>query len=149
MFVYYFKEGIYIYPIICGYIWSLKSGLIRHTVLDVSLRFVLFFSWFHQWKIRHYVFADLICWFGVHLLLEKWFKKTHFVSYFNKILLGLFHHLTSGQIRHYVLDHLPFWFGLHLVIGDWLKQTHYVRYFTNIHLICFMIWPVYKAENTR
>ena len=41
-------------------------------------------------KSRHYVSANQICWFGVHLLIEKLFNQTHCVRYFTNIHLGCF-----------------------------------------------------------
>ena len=78
------------YCVDCGYIWSLKIDLSRYTVLSVSLIFIMFFAWFDQRKIRHYVLSNLLCWFGIHLVIEKGFKQTHCARYLNNINLGYF-----------------------------------------------------------
>ena len=88
-----------------------------------------------------------MCWFEVHMIIEEWFKQTHYVSYFNNKRSVLMHNLTSKNIRHHVLADQLFWSGVHLVIAKWFKHTHCVRYFNNIHSICFTIWPVNKADN--
>ena len=95
---------------------------------------------------RHNVLANLLCLFGVHLVLEKGFEQKHCVNKLFYNCLGLFYNFTSRLIRNYKLANLLRWVGIHLLIEEWLKQTHCVRYFTQIHLICFMIWPVHKAE---
>ena len=74
-----------IYCVDCGYIRSLNSDLIRHTVLAVSLRFILFFAWSDQWKTRHYVLANLLCWFYLNLVPKKWSNQTQCVICFTNI----------------------------------------------------------------
>ena len=79
----------YCVDLVC--IHSLNSYLSRHTTLDVSLRLILFSSMI--WpvkKSRHYVLATLLCWFVVHLVVEKWFKQTQCFSYFTNIYLVCF-----------------------------------------------------------
>ena len=48
-------------------------------------------------KIRHYVLANLLCFFGVNLVIEDWFKQTHCVSYFTKIRLGFLIIISVGK----------------------------------------------------
>ena len=74
-----------IYCVDLVYIWSLKSDLRRHTVLDISLIYIWVFRNFTSEKIRHSVLANLLCWLGLHLEIEQWFKKTHCVIYFTNI----------------------------------------------------------------
>ena len=70
------------------YILYLRSDLRKHITLDISLRLILFFPWFDQWKRRHHVLATLLCWFGVLLVIERLLKQTHCVIYFTNIHLG-------------------------------------------------------------
>ena len=56
------------------YIWSLKSEWLRHNVLAIP-----------QVNIRHYMLADLLCYFVVHLVIDKWFKQKHCVWYSTNI----------------------------------------------------------------
>ena len=88
------------YCIDCEYIHIRKYDLWIHTVLTVLLWFILFLHDFTSEKSRHYVLANLLCWFDVHLVIEQWFNQTYSVSYFTKI-----------------------------------------------HLVCFVIWPLYKSDN--
>ena len=64
---------------------SLKSDLIKHTVVDVSLICILFFCMIWPVKIRHYVLANWLYLFGVHLAIEDLFEQTHCDRSFTKI----------------------------------------------------------------
>ena len=71
-----------------GYFWSLRSDLGRHTVLSISLSFTLVFNNDTCEKSRHYVLANLHCWFGVDAVIEEWLKQTRCFSCFTKINFG-------------------------------------------------------------
>ena len=45
------------YCVDLGNIWSLNSDLSRHTVLDISIRFILVASWFYQ-RIKQKLFVS-------------------------------------------------------------------------------------------
>ena len=78
-----------LYCVDCGYIRSLNFFyLCRYTLLAISMRFILFFNGLNSEYNRQYVLDTLLWWFGVHLVIEKWFNKTKCVSCFTKIHLG-------------------------------------------------------------
>ena len=48
---------------------------------------------FHNYtsrKIRHYVLASLLCWFGVHSITVEWLNQTHCVSKSTKNIFSCF-----------------------------------------------------------
>ena len=108
-------------------------------MLNISLRCIRIFHKFNSEKIRHYVLANVLCWFGVHLVIEKRFRQKHCVNYLSKIKYVLFQNFTSEKSRHYVLANLLCWFGVHLVIEHIFNQTQYLRYFNNIKSGYFII----------
>ena len=79
-----------IYCVDLGYIWSLKSDLIRNSVLAILPIFIWFVLIFDQWKIRQYFLDNLLCWLLVHFFIEELFNQTHCVSCFTKILSVFF-----------------------------------------------------------
>ena len=87
--------------------WKVIHG---YTVLAVSLRLILCFSWFYQWKSRHYVLANLPCLYGVLLVIENWFKKTQYVNCFTNIFLGYFTIIPMGKA--YTMCYLIYCVGL-------------------------------------
>ena len=44
----------------------------------------IFHDFTGEW-IRHYVLDNLLSWFGVHLVIEQWFKQTLYVRYFDNM----------------------------------------------------------------
>ena len=65
-----------IYCVDCGYIWSLKSDLIKHSLLGISIRFILFFCMILRVKI-----VDTMCYLkyciylGYILSLNSYLRK--------------------------------------------------------------------------
>ena len=71
------------------YIWSLKSDFSRYILLAGSLR-LFYFALFDHWIQKEFLLARLMCLLWVFLVIDKWFKHIHCVSYFTKIHLGYF-----------------------------------------------------------
>ena len=51
----------------------------------------------------HYVLADSLTWFGVHVLLDKWFKQTLCVSHLTELISGSFGNGPVDKSRHFLL----------------------------------------------
>ena len=94
---------------------------------------------------RHYLWDNLLCWFGGYLVIEKLYKKTHYVSFFTTCI-WIFQGFTSEQGKLFVLANLQCLLGVHLVIYNFFKNTNCVNYCTNINLGCINIWPVIKVN---
>ena len=67
---------------------------------------------------------NLLCWLGVNLSIEKWFKQTLCVSYFTKWIL------TCEHSRHFLWDILRRIIWVNLLIDQWFNQTLCVTCFT-------------------
>ena len=111
------------------YIWFLKGGFSRQTLLAIWRRLILVVSWFEQCITRHYILDKLLCRLWIHLVIGNWFNLTQCVSWFTNIFFAWFDQWKSW---HHVLFKLLCWIGVHLLIGNRFKQTHYVDYFTKI-----------------
>ena len=104
--------------------------------------------------------ANLLVWFGLHLVIEQCFHQTLCVSYFTYWILTSEHsshymlaiyvisflfifYLTIFLCRHYALANLLSLFEANLVINWWLKQTFCVSYFTEWNHNFFIIAIIY------
>ena len=67
--------------------------------------------------------ANLIYQFEVLLVIEQWFKQTHYFSYSTNIDSVLLRNLPSEKCRHYVLANLLFYIWVILVFEKCFKQT--------------------------
>ena len=61
-----FKKG-YISKNLCVY-YVIKKWSKQTNCVSCFTKIYSFFAWFDQWKIRHYMLANLLYWFGVHLV---------------------------------------------------------------------------------
>ena len=129
----------------CGYIRSWKLYLFRHTLLAVSLAFI-FLNDLTSEKSRHYVLSTLLCWFGAHLVVEKWLKQTPCVIYFTNIDWGCFTIIPVGKLDTmwwliYCVD-LDYIWSLKFDLSRHSMSAISLRFFW----VCFTIWQVKKAE---
>ena len=98
-------------------------------------------------KSRHYVLADLLTWFGINLVMEKWFNQTLCVSYFTELILGSFGYGPVNKSRHYVLDNQPDLLGDHFVMNLWIKADTMCYLIHWLDECTFGITPVIKSDN--
>ena len=107
----------------------LENNLNRHTVIAISLNYVLgLFNYL-------YMLGYSLCWSGLHFSL-KIDLSAHTVLDVSWRLIRFFHDLNSSQSRIFMLSKSLCWLWVHLVIETLFKQTHCVSCFTKIHFIC-------------
>ena len=68
--------------------------------------------------------ARLLTWSGVYLVLNHWFQKILFISYFNELVSSLFSNGPVNKSRHAVLAVIKGLLRDHFVTNRWINTTH-------------------------
>ena len=73
--------------------WFNQTQCVRH-FKNIGLVLLQYLT---SGKIRHTVFATLLCQIGVRLVIETWFNHTHIVSYSTKVDWVLLHYFIIAK----------------------------------------------------
>ena len=93
---------------------SLNSDFIRHFVLSILLRFIQVLSGYdqstnHTLDVIFFTFFQ----FGVHLVMEQWFKQTFCDSYFTKIhsCISIIRSVNKSDTVCWILYCVGYWYN--------------------------------------